>query len=227
MTTTTALRLPVPGGDVAAMVDRPAEPPVAGLVICHGANNDLRLSLLYQLAQAAAAVGFVALRFNFGYVERGKPPDPIERGVAELQDAFSALADMEGMAGLPVCIAGKSRGAVVAAVAASVGLPAYALALLSYPLHGASGAMPPQPHLAHLHTPTLFVIGSDDPYCRADRLDEACAVIPGSTEIHLIAGGDHSYQAAPGAERSSEELQDEAVRVALAWLQRQIGQGNL
>lgn len=221
VTTTTALRLPVPGGDVAAAVDHPTEPPVAGLIICHGANNDLRLPLLYHLAQAAA--GFMALRFNFGYVERGKPPDPVEKGVAELQAACTALAAMEGMAGRPLCVAGKSRGAVVAALAASAGLPVRALAFLGYPLHGAGGVMPPQPHLARLRVPALFVIGSDDPYCRADRLDEARAAIPGPTEVHFITRGDHSYQAAPGAERSSEELQDEAVRVTLAWLQRQIG----
>jgi len=223
VTTTTTLRLPVPGGDVAAAVDHPAGPPVAGLVICHGANNDLRLPLLYHLAQAAAAAGFVALRFNFGYVERGKPPDPVEKGVAELQAACAALIAMEGMASRPLCVAGKSRGAVVAALAASGGLPVRALAFLGYPLHGASGAMPPQPHLAHLRVPSLFVIGSDDLYCRGDRLDEARAAIPGPTEVHFIVGGDHSYQAAPGAERGSDELQDEAVRVTVAWLQRQVG----
>lgn len=223
VTTTTALRLPVPGGDVAAAVDHPTEPPVAGLIICHGANNDLRLPLLHHLAQAAAAAGFMALRFNFGYVERGNPPDPVEKGVVELQAACTALTAMEGMAGRPLCIAGKSRGAVVAALAASAGLPVRALAFLGYPLHGAGGAMLPQPHLARLRVPALFVIGSDAPYCRADRLDEARAAIPGPTEVHFISGGDHSYQAAPGAERSSEELQDEAVRVTIAWLQRQIG----
>ena len=225
--TTSALRLPIPGGTVAATIDRPTEPALAGLVICHGANNDLRLPLLYDLAQAAVALGFVTLRFNFGYVERGKPPAPVEQGAAELGAVFAALAAIDEVAGRPICIAGKSRGAVVAAVAASAGLPARALAFLGYPLHGAGGTMPPQPHLAHLHVPALFVVGSDDPYCRADRLADVRATIPGPTELHLIAGGDHSYQAAPDSATTGQELQAEAVRVTIAWLHHQIEPGEL
>jgi pimeloyl-ACP methyl ester carboxylesterase len=87
--------------------------------------------------------------------------------------------------------------------------------------------MPPQPHLARLRAPALFVIGSDDPYCRTDLLEQVVATIPGPAAVHVVAGGDHSFQAKAGAPRPTHVLQAEAIRVALAWLADQLRKGNL
>jgi predicted alpha/beta-hydrolase family hydrolase len=66
------------------------------------------------------------------------------------------------------------------------------LLLLSYPLH------PPRrpeqqrtQHLPDLHTPTLFVHGSRDPFGTTEELERALKMIPARTKLITIEGAGH------------------------------------
>jgi hypothetical protein len=67
-----------------------------------------------------------------------------------------------------------------------------ALLLLSYPLH------PPRKseqqrtqHLPDLHTPTLFVQGTRDPFGSIEEIERALKMIPGKTKLVTIEGAGH------------------------------------
>jgi len=67
-----------------------------------------------------------------------------------------------------------------------------ALILLSYPLH------PPRKpdqqrtqHLPDLHTPTLFVHGTRDPFGSIAEMERAVKMIPAKTKLLAIEGAGH------------------------------------
>jgi hypothetical protein len=67
-----------------------------------------------------------------------------------------------------------------------------ALLLLSYPLH------PPRKpeqqrtqHLPDLHTPTLFVEGTRDPFGSIAEIERALKMIPAKTKLMAIDGAGH------------------------------------
>jgi hypothetical protein len=66
------------------------------------------------------------------------------------------------------------------------------LLLLSYPLH------PPRKpeqqrtqHLPDLHTPTLFVQGTRDPFASITELQQALKMIPAKTKLLPVEGAGH------------------------------------
>ena len=67
-----------------------------------------------------------------------------------------------------------------------------ALLLLSYPLH------PPRKpdqlrtqHLSDLHTPTLFVQGTRDPFGSIAEIEQALKIIPAKTKLLAVEGAGH------------------------------------
>jgi len=79
------------------------------------------------------------------------------------------------------------------------------LLLLSYPLH------PPRrpqqqrtEHFPDLHTPTLFVHGTRDPFGSIEELERAIKMIPARTKLLTVEGAGHDlgFQ----QKRHSEEL---------------------
>jgi hypothetical protein len=68
----------------------------------------------------------------------------------------------------------------------------HGLLLLSYPLH------PPRKpeqqrtqHLPDLHTPTLFVHGTRDPFGSIAELEQALKMIPGKANLLAVEGAGH------------------------------------
>lgn len=50
-----------------------------GVILAHGAGTDMHAPLLLAFAQGLAAAGYLVLRFNFLYKEKGKKaPDPMK-----------------------------------------------------------------------------------------------------------------------------------------------------
>lgn len=83
--------------------------------------------------------------------------------------------------------------------------------LLSYPLH------PPRKpeqqrtqHLPNLHTPTLFVHGTRDPFASIEELQQAIKMIPGKTKLLTVEGSGHDLGFKGKAKR--EELPTEVLR---------------
>jgi predicted alpha/beta-hydrolase family hydrolase len=197
-----SFKIEVPGAvDVTAKLDTSGgSGPSAALLLAHGSNNDLDHSLLaYLAAYLAETAGIAVLRFNFAYAERGADsPDSAPMLEAAFRAAHSRLASAFYVAEVPVFVGGKSLGGRVAAELVSRrvegdGVTAVGLIELGYPLHapGRSDRINLKP-LRHIDVPSLFCIGSHDPFCDLDLLRPALPDLAVPGELYVVEGGDHS-----------------------------------
>ncbi|TLZ44684.1 MAG: hypothetical protein E6K19_03805 [Methanobacteriota archaeon] len=107
-----------PSRELRGIVHRPADRPRAGLVVTYGRSNDMRNVFVRRIAEAAAAWGLFALRFNFRYVdEKSAASRDLCIEEDDLRGAIRFLRNAAGAA--PLFVAGKSMGARVCARASS------------------------------------------------------------------------------------------------------------
>jgi uncharacterized protein len=179
---------------VRGFLHSPANPNGDALVLTHGAGSDSTASLLVAIAEAFADHGYVVLRCNlpFRQERRSGPPFPgnAERDRAGLRNAIAVLR--KKVAGR-IFLGGHSYGGRQATMlCAGERELAPGLLLLSYPLH------PPRKpeqlriqHLPNLHTPSLFVHGTRDPFGSVDEMTSALRLVPAKTELMAIEGAGH------------------------------------
>ncbi len=150
-----------PKGPVSAAW-HPADGPA--LVVGHGAGAGMDHPFLVGFAEAVAAEGVSALRFNFPYMEAGRrSPDAPANAIAAFRAAFDAASARA--AGRPVFGGGKSYGGRIASMAAADGMPAAGLVFLGYPLHApGKSTQVRDAHLLDLQIPMLFLQGTKDPF---------------------------------------------------------------
>src|SRR5665648_515474 len=88
-----------------------------GVLLAHGAKNDLDHPLLASVAHGLASRGAATvLRFNFAYSEHGgATPDRLDKLEHVYRRAHDTLVDDEVCPPGPVFLGGKSLGARVAA----------------------------------------------------------------------------------------------------------------
>jgi uncharacterized protein len=179
---------------IRGFVHVPAVPRGNGLVLTHGAGSNAQAPLLVALAETFSAAGFTVLRCDLPYrqARHWGPPGPGDatRDRAGLKNAVAALKPT-----IPgsVYLAGHSYGGRQSSMlcAEEPNLVA-GLLLLSYPLH------PPRKpeqqrtqHLPSLHTPTLFVHGTRDPFGSIAELEQALKMIPARTKLVAVEGAGH------------------------------------
>src|SRR5262245_63590076 len=88
---TTELTLSVAGRGEVSALHRPADNPVALLVLAHGAGAGMRHPFLEALAEAYSARGVSTLRYMFPYMETGRGrPDPPQVLHAAVRTAVTA-----------------------------------------------------------------------------------------------------------------------------------------
>ncbi|HTY82794.1 MAG TPA: alpha/beta fold hydrolase [Silvibacterium sp.] len=165
-----------------------------GLVLTHGAGGNAQAPLLRALAEAFCAEGFAVLRYDLPYRQARSfgPPGPGD-AARDRQGLKNAVNALRNLASGRVFLGGHSYGgrqsSVLCAEEPNV-VPA--LLLLSYPLH------PPRrpeqqrtQHLPDLHTPTLFVHGTRDPFGSIAEIERAIKMIPARTELLAVEGAGH------------------------------------
>lgn len=135
-------------------------------------------------------------RIDFPYRKAGRrSPDRAPVLVQAVRDEAAALAKRTGLAPDRLVLGGRSMGGRMCSVAVAEGLPAFALVLVSYPLHP-----PGRPerlrteHFPSLDLPCLFVSGTRDTFGTPDELEAATAAIPGPVTHAWIEGGDHGLR---------------------------------
>jgi predicted alpha/beta-hydrolase family hydrolase len=183
-------------------------------IVCHGSGRGMDAALLVKTAQRLSDLGFLVLRFNFGYL--GKRPAPSAGGKAELPELFAAMdwlaahAAAAGVAPSAPVLIGKSFGARVcanAAVAATEpnGRPVKACVFYGMPLQGMSKSSKPRDwsHLARITAPMLFITGDRDTLCPLDQLSSVLAPLTAPHDSEIVPG-DHSYK--PKSEDRAAEL---------------------
>lgn len=184
-----------------------------GLLLAHGANNDLDHPLLAAVATTLAQEGVaVVIRFNFPYVERGgASPDAHSVLETTYRRAHDLLVDELLKPGAPVFLGGKSLGGRIAAELGSrshegEGLRASGLVVLGYPLHapGRKDRLHLEP-LRRIGIPSLFCIGSRDPFCEPDLLRPILTGLAHPGRIYVVEGGDHSLRLTRSSGRGAED----------------------
>jgi predicted alpha/beta-hydrolase family hydrolase len=191
-----------------------------GLVLAHGAGNDMHGEFLTFVHTALAERGALTVKFNFPYTERGarapdRPPVLIEswRAVAR------TVRDDPELAPRTLALGGKSMGGRIASMIAAEGEPCAGLVLLGYPLHpaGQPGRMRVD-HLARIRVPMLFVQGTRDALCDMALLEDALARLEAPVTLHRIEEGDHSFAVPKRLGRSAAEIHEEIAGVIERWL---------
>jgi len=216
-------RIALPSGEqVSAMVALPAafqpgrHPAV---VLAHGAGSDMTSPFLSRLHTALADAGYVAVKFNFLYRERGRRvPDArplLERCYRAVLDAI--VAD-EGLRPPWVAIGGRSMGGRIASHLAAEGAAVRALLLLGYPLHPAG--RPDRlrsEHLPAIGVPALFVQGTRDALADLALLRPILAGMPRATLL-AVDDADHSFTVRRSSGRTTDAVWAEIVAAVVRWL---------
>ncbi|CTQ45154.1 alpha/beta family hydrolase [Roseibium aggregatum] len=200
---------------------RPETPPVATLLLAHGAGAAMDSAFMNKLAAALSSQGIAAARFEFAYMAGRrtggpkKPPPRADKLIAEFQTALqSVLSQSDG----PLLIGGKSMGGRVAAMLAGGGsLPGRAkgVACFGYPFHptGKADAEWRLQPLQDAKRPVLVLQGDRDPFGSKAELDEV--TLPAHVSLTYLEDGNHDFGPrgkSPATLDGNIKLAAEAVR---------------
>lgn len=227
MTDREELRITVPHQgvrDVSALLDVPAAPPRAVLVLAHGSGAPMTSDFLEAVApRLAEAAGIAVLRFNYAYAELmvrtgGRRP-PERRPALEAVHRATLEAARGRFPDLPLLAGGKSLGGRISTLMAADGEAMDGLVLLGYPLHP-----PGKPdrqrveHFPEVSVPALFLQGTRDALADLDLLRPALERFKGRTTLHVVEGGDHSFAVLKRSGRTPDEVLDELASATAAWV---------
>ncbi len=192
-----------------------------GIVLAHGAGNDMNQPMLAFLAEGLAAAGHVTLRFNFLYKERGgNVPDKPEVLSRVWLGAHRFLASHPKYRPEKIVAAGKSLGGRMAShLVAEKRLAVERLVFLGYPLHplGKKDRLR-DGHLYEIAIPMLFVAGSRDQLCDLELLRSVLNRLKAPWTLAVIEGGDHSFNLPKSAASSSVDVHGRILDHVLRWL---------
>lgn len=193
-----------------------------GLIFAHGAANDMHHPSIAAVAEGLAETGYITLRFNFPYREKGrKSPDPEHRLVYAWQRAIAFFRNGASQECNRIIAVGKSLGGRIAAQAVSEGkIDPAALIFLGYPLH-APGKKERlrDAHLYKIDVPMLFFEGTRDPFCDLGKLEGVFEKLSCPRELEIIEGADHSFNLPKADPRSHMEVHRQVVDRCRGWLQ--------
>lgn len=192
-----------------------------GIILSHGAGNDMDNAMIVHLAEGLAAAGYLTLRFNFLYREKGKKsPDSQDRLVHTWQCVYRFLNEQPEYGVTGIIATGKSMGGRVASQMVADGLlPAQRLVFFGYPLHAPGKKEHPRAdHLYRIKIPMLFFAGTRDALCDLATLKDVLGHLEASWDLDIIDGGDHSFDLPKSAEMTQHEVYDRILNKTLEWL---------
>jgi uncharacterized protein len=198
-------------------IDRPVGAR-AMLVLAHGAGAGMRHPFMAQLAAALAARAVATLRYQFPYMEEGRPrPDRAATLEATVRAATAEAA--RRAPDLALFAGGKSMGGRMTsraqAEAPMAGLRG--IVFFGFPLHPAGEpATERAEHLARVRVPMLFLQGTRDALAGLDLLAPIVLAMPHAF-LEVVEGADHGF-ALPAAEARVRSAIDELAGAAAAWM---------
>jgi predicted alpha/beta-hydrolase family hydrolase len=192
-----------------------------GMIFAHGAGNDINHPLLVSVSEGLAEQGFITLRFNFPYKEKGmKRPDPQGKLIQTWLCAYDFLKSGYTYKTDKIIAVGKSMGGRVASQMVSEGLMDLdGLIFLGYPLHapGKKDKLK-DAHLYHIKVPVLFFAGTRDSLCDLSRLNGVLDKLICQWDLEIIEGGDHSFNLLKSNSRTQKDVHSQVLRRCLDWL---------
>ena len=186
-------------------------PQRGAVLVSHGAGGTLNTPLLVQTCEQLDKIGFLTLRWNFGYVAAKRSPSAGgKRERVEMEQAISYLRERSDRT--PIILLGKSFGARVSTFVGSESSDLQGYVFYGLPLVGASKTAKPRDwsHLAKLTGKAIFITGDRDRLCPLDELKEAQRFLQIPFES-IVVPGDHSYK--PKGEK-------EALLVCVEWIDK-------
>lgn len=192
-----------------------------GIILAHGAGNDMNNPLLVYVCEGLAREGYTAMRFNFLYKEKGrKAPDHAKKLILTWQKVFQFFRDDSVAEFERIIVGGKSMGGRIASqMVADKQLSGDGVILLGYPLHppGKKDKLRDE-HLYRIEVPMLFFAGTRDPLCDLDLLKNVLKKISIPWEIEVIEGGDHSFNLLKSMGIDQKEVYEKFLRRLIGWL---------
>jgi len=202
--------LSIPDGDVKK-----------GVILAHGAGNDMNQPMFVFLAEGLARAGYLTLRFNFLYKEQGKhAPDSPEILYQAWEGAYRFLSEHPVHRPKHIVAAGKSMGGRIASQMVADGrLTVEQLIFLGYPLHapGKKEKLRDQ-HLYGIKIPMRVFAGTRDQLCDLELLRGVLSRLTAPWDLEVIEGGDHSFNVPKSIGADSDEIYGRILNKALAWL---------
>ncbi len=207
---------------VVAYPQRPARGPTTAVIWAHGAGNDMHSAFLCAMHEGLAEHGYPSVKFNFPYKEAGRrAPDRAPVLEACYAHVIEAVRGDAQIAAQRVVIGGKSLGGRMASHLAAKGETVAGLIFLGYPLHPAGKVDKLRvAHLDKIRTPMLFFAGTRDPLCRLDLLQRMLKPLPAAIDLHVIEGGDHSFNVPKAMQRDARSVWQEILATCVEWLQK-------
>jgi uncharacterized protein len=209
---------------VSAVICTPDNEPdnkAVGVIIAHGAANNMEEPLIVAVCEGLAHAGYVTLRFNFIYSEKAqKSPDSQAKLETTWKSIHSFFTESLPYKFKRVIVGGKSMGGRVASQMAATGnLPTHGLILLGYPLH-APGKKETlrDSHLYEMNIPMLFFAGTRDTLCDLSLLKDVLNKLKASWDLMVIDGGDHSFHLPMSAKIAQEDVYSNIAKKCKEWV---------
>ena len=204
-------------GEVSAILIRP-EDATHLLVLGHGASSNMRTPLLASLADALARQGIATFRYNFPYSEKGGGRNSQATVTATIRSAVGAATN--AAPDLPVLAGGHSFSGRMTSTTQSetADRRVKGIVFFSFPLHpSGEPATTRSEHLKSIKTPMLFLSGTRDTLGEMHLLEPVVKSLGKNAMLHKIDTADHSFKPLKRTRQSTEDVFDEAARIAKEW----------
>ena len=193
----------------------------AGYVLAHGAGAGMEHPFMAAVANGLAERGIATLRYQFPYMERGsKRPDSPKVAHATVRAAVGQASRL--MPALPLVAGGKSFGGRMTSQAqAAALLPGVrGLAFLGFPLHPAGRPSNERAdHLFQVHTPMLFLQGTQDKLADAKLIQELVERLGGRATLKLLPHADHSFHVPARSGSNDAQVRAEMLDALAGWIE--------
>jgi predicted alpha/beta-hydrolase family hydrolase len=218
------LRVSESVGDVDALLQRPRDARWL-LVLAHGAGAGMRHAFMEALSRELTDVGVATLRYQFPYMQQGRPsPNPPAVLIATVRAALAAAAD--AAPDLRLLAGGKSLGGRMTSLAvvdppddaSEVVARVRGLVFFGFPLHapGKPSATRAK-HLEQVALPMLFLQGTRDTLADLSLLRPMCAKLGPRANLHIVETADHSFHVLKRSGATDADVLRELARTTAAW----------
>ena len=213
------LMISVPGiGEVSGILNCPSDSRWL-YVLGHGAGAGMRHAFLERVSADLGARGIATLRYQFPYMERGKrPPDRPPTARATVRAAVETVRGL-GI-DLPIVAGGKSFGGRMTSQAQAEKPLAgvRGLVFLGFPLHAPNRLSDERAaHLSSVDVPMLFMQGTRDSLADLELMRSICTGLGPRVTLHIVDGGDHSFQVLKRSGRTEDEVMVELCDTIDTW----------
>jgi uncharacterized protein len=211
-------------GEVSSIVIVP-QTAKAIYVFAHGAGAGMNHPFMEKVSGLFLEEGIATLRFNFPYIEKKKKsPDSAPILMETVRSAVKTALDYAG--DIPLFAGGKSMGGRMTSMAASnpdkTGMERVkGIVFFGFPLHA-----PGRPsgeraeHLYKVNIPMLFLQGTRDKLADLQLLKPVIQKIGNRADLHIVDGGDHSFNVLKSSGKNNEYVLKEIVNKAAEWMKK-------